>query len=119
MTYFFNLLSITFIDSIKVTSTSQYISASGATLSETYNLDNSVDIVTNIIENGLVAKPTSTSGVTSAIVPTGGNYGGGGGGGGFYITNGYQYAGAGGVGAVRIIWPGTTRSFPSTNTGDL
>jgi hypothetical protein len=25
----------------------------------------------------------------------------------------------GGVGAVRIIWPGTTRQFPSTNTGDL
>jgi hypothetical protein len=24
-----------------------------------------------------------------------------------------------GVGAVRIIWPGTSRSFPSTNTGDL
>ena len=23
------------------------------------------------------------------------------------------------VGAVRVIWPGTTRSFPSTNTGDL
>jgi hypothetical protein len=22
-------------------------------------------------------------------------------------------------GAVRIIWPGNTRSFPSTNTGDL
>jgi hypothetical protein len=27
--------------------------------------------------------------------------------------------GAGGVGAARIIWPGTSRSFPSTNTGDL
>jgi hypothetical protein len=26
---------------------------------------------------------------------------------------------SGAVGAVRIIWPGTTRSFPSTNTGDL
>lgn len=25
----------------------------------------------------------------------------------------------GSVGAVRIIWPGNTRSFPSTNTGDL
>jgi hypothetical protein len=23
------------------------------------------------------------------------------------------------AGAVRIIWPGTTRSFPSTNTGNL
>jgi hypothetical protein len=28
-------------------------------------------------------------------------------------------AGTGGVGAVRIIWPGTSRSFPSTNTGNL
>jgi hypothetical protein len=26
---------------------------------------------------------------------------------------------ASGNGAVRIIWPGTTRSFPSTNTGNL
>lgn len=25
----------------------------------------------------------------------------------------------GAVGAVRIIWPGTTRQFPSTNTGDM
>jgi hypothetical protein len=25
----------------------------------------------------------------------------------------------GGAGAVRIIWPGTTRSFPSTCTGNL
>lgn len=38
----------------------------------------------------------------------GGAYGGGG---------GRQSPGAGG--AVRIIWPGTTRSFPSTNTGDV
>jgi hypothetical protein len=27
--------------------------------------------------------------------------------------------GTGGGGAVRLIWPGTTRQFPSTNTGDL
>jgi hypothetical protein len=27
--------------------------------------------------------------------------------------------GAGAGGALRIIWPGNTRSFPSTNTGDL
>lgn len=43
--------------------------------------------------------------------------------------NGGQYGGAGGdtsldngvgrSGAVRIIWPGNTRSFPSTNTGDM
>jgi hypothetical protein len=31
----------------------------------------------------------------------------------------YGSSGNGGVGAVRIIWPGTTRSFPSTNTGNL
>jgi hypothetical protein len=28
-------------------------------------------------------------------------------------------SGGGGGGAVRIIWPGNTRSFPSTDTGDL
>jgi len=39
----------------------------------------------------------------------GGNYGGGGG-------NRFGY---GANGAVRIIWPGNTRSFPSTNTGNL
>jgi hypothetical protein len=27
--------------------------------------------------------------------------------------------GTGGCGAVRVIWPGSTRSFPSTCTGDL
>lgn len=37
------------------------------------------------------------------------------GGNGAYYDNGYE----GDVGAVRIIWPGTTRSFPSTNTGNL
>lgn len=45
--------------------------------------------------------------VYSGIQGTGGNYGGGG------------NSVSAGVGAVRIIWPGTTRSFPSTNTGDL
>jgi len=40
---------------------------------------------------------------------TGGLYGGGGAGGGSNGANG----------AVRIIWPGDTRLFPSTNTGDL
>lgn len=60
----------------------------------------------------------------------GGGYQGGGGGGGSGGANG-EGNGAGGAygggssqnsaaaGAVRIIWPGTTRSFPSTNTGDL
>lgn len=47
---------------------------------------------------------------------TGALYGGGGSGGGSYArSNG----GNGGRGAVRIIWPGTSRSFPSTNTGNL
>jgi hypothetical protein len=55
---------------------------------------------------------------------------GGGGSGGASATGGNNGAiyggGAGsgpgstaGIGAVRIIWPGTTRSFPSTNTGNL
>tara|TARA_R100000951_G_scaffold60276_1_gene50679 strand:+ start:103 stop:1191 length:1089 start_codon:yes stop_codon:yes gene_type:complete len=44
--------------------------------------------------------------------PTGdGAYGGGMGSGGNAGTNAH--------GAVRIIWPGSTRSFPSTNTGDV
>jgi len=46
----------------------------------------------------------------------GGAYGGGGGSSG--ITNCSRVQGAGGVGAVRVIWPGNTRSFPSTCTGD-
>jgi hypothetical protein len=41
------------------------------------------------------------------------NYGG-------WVNTGTAFASsAAGVGAVRIIWPGTTRSFPSTNTGNL
>ena len=50
----------------------------------------------------------------SSSAGSGGNYGGGGGG-----TGGWMYSGSGGSGAVRIIWPGTSRQFPSTNTGDL
>lgn len=44
---------------------------------------------------------------------------GGGGGGGFGGGGGgsYAIAGTGGNGAVRIIWPGSTRSFPSTCAG--
>lgn len=52
---------------------------------------------------------------TRANPGVGGAYGGGGGGG-FQLNSS---GGTGGVGAVRIIWPGTTRSFPSTNTGNL
>lgn len=53
---------------------------------------------------------TSGSGSTPG---NGGNYGGG---------QGYDNSLGGGTfgdAAVRIIWPGTTRFFPSTNTGDL
>jgi len=57
-----------------------------------------------------------TTGATSpgsgGSVEFGGTYGGGGGG----VTN--DFGGAGGVGAVRIIW-GSGRAFPSTNTGNL
>lgn len=64
----------------------------------------------------------------SANGGSGGKYGGGGGGGGFYSeynpdlgeTQTYPQPGAnGGLGAVRIIWPGDTRQFPSTNTGNV
>ena len=51
----------------------------------------------------------------------GGNYGGGGGSavvGGCYASPQPRGGGGNGAGgAVRIIWPGNTRSFPSTNTG--
>jgi hypothetical protein len=44
----------------------------------------------------------------------GGAYGGGAGG-----EYPYYACNPAGSGAVRIIWPGSTRSFPSTNTGNL
>ena len=44
----------------------------------------------------------------------GGAYGGGGG-----PSSGTSSVGTGGGGAVRIIWPGTYRQFPSTVTGNL
>lgn len=49
----------------------------------------------------------------------GGAYGGGGGSAynSDFVTN--KTGGNGTGGAVRIIWPGNTRSFPSTNTGNL
>ena len=50
---------------------------------------------------------------------TGGSYGGGGGGGGgkntFYSGTYVRSTGAGG--AVRIVWPGSSRSYPSTDVG--
>jgi len=47
----------------------------------------------------------------------GGDYGGGGGADNTEFGVGPYIGGS--IGAVRIIWPGNTRSFPSTNTGDL
>lgn len=70
---------------------------------------------------GILGEGTSGAGGTNAS-PTGkGGSGGnnGGGAGGAYGGGGNGNGGAGSVGAVRIIWPGTTRSFPSTCTGDL
>lgn len=55
-----------------------------------------------------------TSGTAGSADPGGnaGQYGGGAG----LATN---FFGTQESGAVRIIWPGTTRQFPSTNTGDV
>jgi hypothetical protein len=36
-----------------------------------------------------------------------------------YGAGARSISGVGGSGAVRIIWPGDTRQFPSTNTGDV
>jgi hypothetical protein len=58
----------------------------------------------------------SSGGGVYAYGGFGGAYGGGGGSGG---RGGNPCGGRGGVGAVRIIWPGNTRSFPSTCTGNL
>ena len=55
---------------------------------------------------------------------SGASYGGGGGGGGHMIEDsqclkgGWSGPGAGVAGAVRIIWPGNLRSFPSTRTAN-
>ena len=60
------------------------------------------------------------SGGTAGDGSSGQNYGTGfaggpyGGGSTYFASNGTQ-----GSGAVRIIWPGASRSFPSTNTGNL
>lgn len=53
-----------------------------------------------------------TSGNGTTGTGNGGTYGGGG-------AGGYAGNGTAGGGAVRIIWPGTTRQFPSTNTADM
>ena len=70
---------------------------------------------------GGLASPAGEGGTGGSGGATGSGFGasntvtGSGGGGG----SGARPAAAGGPGAIRIIWPGTTRSFPSTNTGDL
>ena len=58
---------------------------------------------------------SGTNGGTGAVgnPGIGGSYGGGGGG--AYFT--YSTAAAGSCGAVRLMWPGNTRSFPSTGAG--
>lgn len=61
---------------------------------------------------------SGTSGATQSNVGgVGGLYGGGGGGGRSTTFNNQFAGGNGGGGALRIVWPGNTRSFPSTNVG--
>lgn len=78
---------------------------------------------------------TGSSATPSSAGQGGGGGGYGGGGGGLAYSQGSQYdpgtgepfivseytdgRGPGGRGAVRIIWPGNTRQFPSTNTGNV
>jgi hypothetical protein len=69
---------------------------------------------------------TAASSATSAGGAAGLYGGAGGKGSGAYVyaadppyTTGIQIGAKGGDGAVRIIWPGDTRLFPSTNTGNL
>lgn len=57
----------------------------------------------------------ATGGVGGTTGGDGGAYGGGGGGSWSTSVDG----GGGGQGAIRIMWPGTSRSYPSTNTGNL
>jgi hypothetical protein len=50
---------------------------------------------------------------------TSGNSGGAGVAGAYGGSANQNYNGSNNVGAVRIIWPGSSRSFPSTNTGNV
>jgi hypothetical protein len=67
-----------------------------------------------ILGQGANGSGTSTTGVsgTPGSGGSGATYGGGGAGG---SCGGF----AGGGGVVRVIYPGSSRSYPSTNTGDL
>ncbi len=67
--------------------------------------------------SGLGYAGTSSAGQSGGVNgANGGTYGGGGAG---ANADAAHVGGTGARGAVRIIWPGTTRSFPSTNTGNL
>jgi hypothetical protein len=56
--------------------------------------------------------------VNCSSAHAGGDYGGGGGMTYYCYCSGTSgYGGYGGGGAVRIVWPGTTRQFPSTSVG--
>lgn len=81
---------------------------------------------------GILGQGSSGSGVAPTFFNygqagghgSGGAYGYGGNGGGLLTyadppSEVIESGLAGASGAVRIIWPGTTRQFPSTNTGDL
>lgn len=89
--------------------------------------------------NGSGAPEVTHPGYTYPIVVSGGGGGSAGGNGNGYNITGVSYfnndgyggayggggaagwaspSGSGGVGAVRIIWPGTTRQFPSTRTAN-
>jgi hypothetical protein len=63
---------------------------------------------------GGVGGSGGSNGATGGSLGGGGAYGGGGGG-----TRIFGTAGTGASGALRIIYPGNTRSFPSTCTGNL
>ena len=66
-----------------------------------------------VIANGGSGGTAGILGNSTGTRPDGGGWGGGGGAG-----NGYG-GGSGARGAVRIIWPGNTRQFPSTNTANM
>ena len=76
---------------------------------------------------GILGEGSSGAGGTTGSLDGAGKGGSGGSNGLRSPTRGGLYGGAkasvqaglSGGGAVRIIWPGTTRFFPSTNTGDL
>lgn len=60
---------------------------------------------------------SGSNGSSNGTGGNGGNYGGGGGGGGCRKAGGNGIGGAGGKGAVRIVWPGSSRQFPTTDVG--